>query len=235
LLVLFKSVDRKIIKLADFGESKPVSVGLSTYCGTPDYMAPEIIKGVAYGPEVDMWALGVTAFVMIGGYAPFEGENDSEVFAAILTLNYKYISPEWDHVGTLGKDFIDSLLKIDPKKRLTSRAALAHPFVTKFVNPKECAAPMMPQEGNAQSKKLGEIDARNPKGACLLAIDETISILKNEIGATSAMSPMDAVILGELAYIKQIVDATTQLTPLEKSILTLSWNRLKDIRELRFH
>eukprot|EP01127_Copromyxa_protea_P011399 TRINITY_DN2864_c1_g1_i3.p1 TRINITY_DN2864_c1_g1~~TRINITY_DN2864_c1_g1_i3.p1 ORF type:complete len:390 (-),score=77.34 TRINITY_DN2864_c1_g1_i3:112-1281(-) len=131
--LLFKGEDHNLIKIADFGESKSyISNTLSTYCGTPDYMAPEIIKSVSYGAEVDMWAIGVITYVMLGGFPPFDGENDIEVFASILGTKYSYPSPEWDHVGDDGMNFIDSLLKLEPQDRLTAVEALSHPFIVKY-------------------------------------------------------------------------------------------------------
>jgi len=152
LLVLFKSVDRKIIKLADFGESKPVSVGLSTYCGTPDYMAPELVRGDSYGLEVDLWAVGVITFVMLGGYIPFSGETEMEIFSAILGLRYHFQSPYWDHVGPDGRDFIDGLLKENPMERLTTRQALSHGFITKFTPEFLRVIPAPPREEKVEEK-----------------------------------------------------------------------------------
>jgi len=230
--LLFKTKDMTQMKIADFGESKSFTEGvLRTYCGTPDYMAPEIIKGLPYGPEVDIWAIGVTAFVMIGGYAPFEGENDSEVFASILTLSYKYISPEWDHVGTLGKEFIDSCLKLDAKKRLTARQLLAHPFITKFCTPADCALPPLPQDENS-SKKFGELDQKAPRVCCLNMIEKIANHVKADSANSGSVSTLDKSLISELAYMSQIIDITTGL-PLEKGIYTATWSRLKDIHELR--
>jgi len=233
--LLFKNRDLKQMKIADFGESKSHVTGtLRTYCGTPDYMAPEIIKGLPYGPEVDMWAVGVTAFVMIGGYAPFEGENDSEVFASILTLSYKFISPEWDHCGPLGKEFIDSLLKLDAKQRLTARQCLAHPFLAKFVNAADLVPPALPVQGDDSKKKLGDLDQKSPKASCLQAIEQTVQILKTGTTAGTEMSAVDKNMLGELAYMKQVLELTTGGGPADKNVYSLTWNRLKDIRDIRF-
>jgi len=215
----------KIIKIADFGESKTFYDGqLQTYCGTPDYMCPEIIKSEVYGKEVDLWALGVTTFVLLGGYAPFEGENDTEVFAAILTLDYKYISPEWDHVGMIGKDFIDCLLKIDPSQRLTARQALEHPFITKFTPPELRKIPTL---------DLGEkLFSENPKQTLLDLIEKMLLVLKGRISTENRS--MDKCLQGELTYIKQMLSNANSntSTSFEKNIFNATWARLQDIHSL---
>lgn len=128
--LLFSSVEEKVIKIADFGESKSFKEGtLSTYCGTPDYMAPEIIRGDNYGPEVDVWAVGVITYVMLAGFPPFDGENDVEVFASILSIKYDFPSPEWDKISPYAKEFIQAILVDKPEKRLTATQALAHKWI----------------------------------------------------------------------------------------------------------
>jgi serine/threonine protein kinase len=75
------------IKLTDFGLVKICSDGddmtASTMCGTPDYMAPEIVKGVTYDEKVDIWGIGVVFYELLIGYPPFTGDNQDDVFKAI--------------------------------------------------------------------------------------------------------------------------------------------------------
>jgi len=133
--LLFKNIDKKIIKIADFGESKSFKEGaLTTYCGTPDYMAPEIIRGDPYSSEVDVWAVGVITYVMLAGFPPFDGENDVEVFASILSIRYSFPTPEWDNISEEAKHFIRSILLDNPKERLTAAQALQHPWIVNNVS-----------------------------------------------------------------------------------------------------
>jgi len=131
--LLFKGKDAKIIKIADFGESKSYKENtLSTYCGTPDYMAPEIIRGDPYGPTVDIWSIGVISYVMLGGFPPFDGDNDVEVFASILSVKYDFPNPEWTNITTMAQDFIRSIF-VPADQRLSASQCLAHPWIVTHV------------------------------------------------------------------------------------------------------
>ncbi|NXD46014.1 KCC4 kinase, partial [Copsychus sechellarum] len=143
------------LKIADFGLSKIVEdhVTMKTICGTPGYCAPEILRGCAYGPEVDMWSLGIITYILLCGFEPFYDERgDQYMFKRILSCEYDFVSPWWDDVSLNAKDLVKKLIVLDPKKRLTTIQALQHPWVTgKAIN--------FAHMDNAQ-KKLQEFNAR---------------------------------------------------------------------------
>ncbi|CAH0551266.1 unnamed protein product [Brassicogethes aeneus] len=83
-------------KLADFGMCKEGildGITTATFCGTPDYIAPEILQELEYGASVDWWALGVLMYEMMAGQPPFEADNEDDLFESILHDDVLY--PVW--------------------------------------------------------------------------------------------------------------------------------------------
>ncbi|KAM4628703.1 calcium/calmodulin-dependent protein kinase type IV isoform 1-T1 [Polymixia lowei] len=120
------------LKIADFGLSKIIDdqVTMKTVCGTPGYCAPEILRGNAYGPEVDMWSVGVILYILLCGFEPFfDPRGDQYMYSRILNCDYEFVSPWWDDVSLNAKDLVSKLIVQDPHKRLSVQEALQHPWV----------------------------------------------------------------------------------------------------------
>ncbi|ETW06218.1 CAMK/CAMK1 protein kinase [Aphanomyces invadans] len=129
-LLLTSHGDDASIKLADFGFAKLHGVdGLTTACGTPGYIAPEILQGAAYGKAVDIWSIGVITFILLCGYPPFHDDNPKHLFAAIKAGSYKFESPYWDGISATAKLFIAAMLEIDVAARATADDLLAHAWM----------------------------------------------------------------------------------------------------------
>jgi len=123
------------IKLADFGLSRIYSgKKLQTACGTPFYIAPDIIKGHGYGPAVDMWAAGVILYVLLSGRLPFAAEKNSHLFKMILSGDLVFKSPQFDTVSEQAKDLIGKLITVDPELRWSAIQVLQHPFISEEVD-----------------------------------------------------------------------------------------------------
>jgi len=124
--------DEATLKLADFGLAKLLDheTMLVTQCGTPGYVAPEIVKNDPYGTQVDMWSLGVIAYILLCGFPPFYDDNNQKLFKSIKSGKYEYPSPFWDDVTDSARDLIDKLLVLDPENRYTAAQVLQHPFIT---------------------------------------------------------------------------------------------------------
>jgi len=131
-LLLMSKTDDLHIKIADFGFAKRTSSDecLSTQCGTPGYVAPEILRGVPYGMKADMWSLGVIAYILIGGYPPFIEQNQRELFRKIKRGSYEFHVEYWGQISREAKDLIAALLTVDPKRRLSAKDALVDPWIT---------------------------------------------------------------------------------------------------------
>jgi len=126
--------DNADLLIADFGLSRIMDEEqfhvLTTTCGTPGYMAPEIFKKTGHGKPVDLWALGVITYFLLCGYTPFDRDSDFEEMQAILNADYSFTPVEyWRGVSDSGKDFIRRCLTVDPTKRMTAHEALQHHFV----------------------------------------------------------------------------------------------------------
>ncbi|KAM8875645.1 calcium/calmodulin-dependent protein kinase type IV [Spinachia spinachia] len=156
------------LKIADFGLSKIIDdqVTMKTVCGTPGYCAPEILRGNAYGPEVDMWSVGVILYILLCGFEPFfDPRGDQYMYSRILNCDYEFVSPWWDDVSLNAKDLVSKLIVLDPPKRLSVREALQHPWVLG-------KAARFSHMDTAQ-RKLQEFNARRKLKAAMKAVVAT--------------------------------------------------------------
>ncbi|EGG21446.1 putative protein serine/threonine kinase [Cavenderia fasciculata] len=124
--------DEMTIKIADFGLSKIFGGGeaLETSCGTPDYVAPEVLTGGSYDNAVDMWSIGVITYILLCGFPPFYASSQNLLFEKILTADYDFPEPEWTHVSESAKQFIRNLIVKDPEQRYTAKRCLEDAWIT---------------------------------------------------------------------------------------------------------
>ncbi|KAL2145915.1 hypothetical protein VTI28DRAFT_5789 [Corynascus sepedonium] len=128
------------VKIGDFGLAKIVGEAsfTTTLCGTPSYVAPEILansKNRRYTKAVDIWSLGVVLYICLCGFPPFSDELKAPDFPYGLADQiregiYQYPSPYWDPVSDLALDLIDCMLVVKPEKRFTIDQCLTHPWIT---------------------------------------------------------------------------------------------------------
>ncbi|XP_005750697.1 serine/threonine-protein kinase H1 homolog [Pundamilia nyererei] len=132
LLYYHPGPDSKII-ITDFGLASSRKKGgeclMKTTCGTPEYIAPEILVRKPYTNAVDMWALGVISYILMSGTMPFEDDNRMRLYRQILKGKYSFSGEPWPSVSNLAKDFVERVLTVDPSERLTAGQALKHPWI----------------------------------------------------------------------------------------------------------
>ncbi|XP_077397064.1 phosphorylase b kinase gamma catalytic chain, skeletal muscle/heart isoform-like [Festucalex cinctus] len=133
--------DEMHIKLTDFGFAVQIQSGqkLKEVCGTPVYLAPEIIQcsmdsgHEGYGMAVDIWSAGVIMYTLLAGSPPFWHRKQMLMLRMILAGDYSFSSPEWDDRSDTVKDLISRMLVVDPRQRYTAVDVLNHPFFSQYV------------------------------------------------------------------------------------------------------
>lgn len=124
--------DDTTIKIADFGFAKkaPKPFCLRTLCGTAQYVAPEVLdlQSGGYDCRADMWSVGVVVYILLGGYAPFEGPV-KELARAICKADYAFHDKYWSDISEEAKGMISSLLEPDIERRLSAEASLQCPWM----------------------------------------------------------------------------------------------------------
>ena len=125
-----------IIKICDFGVGKLIKPNtiLKDQCGTPVYMAPEILRGNGYkGFPVDIWSAGVALYIMLSGTLPFNKDKEHDLEYSILNNNIKEIKDISDE----GNHLLKNILEKDPNKRYTCNQILEHPWLNSNLNDEE--------------------------------------------------------------------------------------------------
>ncbi|RLN93023.1 hypothetical protein BBJ28_00019784 [Nothophytophthora sp. Chile5] len=118
------------IKLADFGWSvhAPQPYNLrKTFCGTPDYLSPEMLLGEPYDFRTDSWSLGVLTYELLVGATPFYCENQMEMYKRIQLVDYKF--PESPALSESAQSFIKGLLQRKSEDRMSLEDAAKHPWI----------------------------------------------------------------------------------------------------------
>ncbi|XP_045075963.1 serine/threonine-protein kinase 33 isoform X4 [Coregonus clupeaformis] len=127
------------IKVTDFGLSvKKGGVGsenmLKATCGTPIYMAPEVINAHEYSQQCDVWSIGVIMYMLLCGEPPFIASSEERLFEMIKKGELNFDGPVWDTISDAAKKVLSCLLKVDPAHRITANELLDNPWITGDTN-----------------------------------------------------------------------------------------------------
>ena len=165
-LLLTSAHDDADIKIADFGFAKKdvLAETLRSRCGTPGFVAPEILKGHTYGQSVDVWSLGCIVYILLGGYPPFDDASQPMLFRKIKSGSYAFHEEYWGHVSEDAKDLIRRMLTLNPDERITAHEALRHQWI--MSTDEELAK----RNIDASAKELRKHNARRKLRAAIRAI-----------------------------------------------------------------
>lgn len=193
----FLLVDHKedsLLKTIDFGLSiffKPGET-FNDVVGSPYYVAPEVLKK-RYGPEADVWSAGVIVYILLSGVPPFWAETEQGIFEQVLHGDLDFSSDPWPSISESAKDLVRRMLIRDPRRRLTVREVLCHPWVQDGV------APDKPLD-SAVLSRMKQFSAMNKlKKMALRVIAESLS--EEEIAGLKQMFKMlDADNSGQITF-----------------------------------
>mmetsp|Transcript_36388 Transcript_36388/g.95943 ORF Transcript_36388/g.95943 Transcript_36388/m.95943 type:complete len:325 (-) Transcript_36388:300-1274(-) len=165
MLMTSKDKDAEV-KITDFGLSKffdEQSTVMKTPCGTPGYIAPEVLHMKGYDKQCDVWSLGVIVYILLCGFPPFYADNDAQLFDRIKKGKYEFLKPYWDPVSDGAKNFIRRMLVCDPKERATCAQLMEDEWL------KEPAAAAAAQLSTSAEITPSQQNLRKLKGAFLAA------------------------------------------------------------------
>ncbi|KPP75504.1 hypothetical protein Z043_105243, partial [Scleropages formosus] len=141
------------IKIIDFGLAHRLTQGeeYRSQCGTPQYIAPEVISYEPLSPATDMWSIGVITYILLSGMSPFQGDSDEETLKNIVGMNYEFEERYFPDTSEAAKDFIQKLLVKDQNMRMTAEEGILHPWIKPF------------SRGHATDRKRSSINMKNFK------------------------------------------------------------------------
>ena len=176
--ILYLSEGAKQIKLIDFGYAgvwtpeRP----LTGLCGTPDYVAPEVLSwyddeenGTPYGKGSDLWSLGVLLYVILSGCSPFSADEEEAILELVAKAKYEFHEAEWSSISDGAKDLISKLLVVDPLQRLTMQQLLDHSWLKSSV----AAAKASIEAAKKGGSKKGSSKAAGAPSAMVSAAQRT--------------------------------------------------------------
>uniref|UniRef100_UPI0037E8A4BD caM kinase-like vesicle-associated, like n=1 Tax=Semicossyphus pulcher TaxID=241346 RepID=UPI0037E8A4BD len=136
-LMYYTENNHNKVVLRDFYLSRFENGPITDPCGTPEYLAPEVVARHRYGRPVDCWAVGVIMFILLSGNPPFYDETEEEntdlhnriIFCRIVAGDFEFDSPYWDDISPAAKELVCRLMEVDQMLRITAQDALWHEWI----------------------------------------------------------------------------------------------------------
>jgi len=175
-MLMTDTTENAEVKITDFGLGKVFdahSEVMQTPCGTPGYIAPEVLMMKGYNKACDIWSLGVIIYILLCGFPPFYADNDALLFEKIKKGEFQFLRPYWDPISDVAKDLIRKMLTVDWKQRVTAQECLQHPFVKAQAQElnKQQESEQMRKQSLENFQKLKDFNAhRKLKGVFQMAI-----------------------------------------------------------------
>jgi serine/threonine protein kinase len=162
--------------LADFGFAARVHEpkSLTKQCGTPFFVAPEILLRKSYDQKADMWSVGCIIYLLLSGNLPFMGKSQKELFRKIVLGKFEFNDDSWTDITDDGRDIVCKLLVTDPDKRISSVACLQHPWL------KQDSRRLMLRKLPGTSQRLKTFNARMKLRSAMIAVDWASSLRKSK-------------------------------------------------------
>ncbi|XP_077997326.1 protein Obscurin-like [Glandiceps talaboti] len=182
-ILLVKSNDDNI-KLIDFGLAQKLKPNKDTFVkfGTPEFVAPEVVKKQPVTTATDLWSLGVIAFVMLTGVSPFMGDDDKQTLGNVNRGQWNFEDEVFTRVTEEAKDFISRLLILDPSKRMTTQQCLDHPWLELADNRGEGA--------KLSTEKLKTFNARRKWQKALTTVKSALRIRRLSTCSSESLSDL---------------------------------------------
>jgi calcium/calmodulin-dependent protein kinase I len=164
ILVRTDNTGALTVQVTGFGAAHIVSpdVMLKTLSGTPDYVAPEVLRGEPYSHAVDVWAVGVVTYIMLCGYPPFFADDLPGLYRKIMAARVEFDEAYWTDVSDTARNFISQLLVSEPKRRFTASQCLEHPWLA---SGSVVSTAGDPGAANLAKENLAGYNAHRRKGA----------------------------------------------------------------------
>jgi calcium-dependent protein kinase len=195
-----------------------------------DVLQPEVLLN-EYTYKVDIWSIGVIAYILLCGFAPFAGDSDLDTLHLVRTGPLEFPSPEWDDISAEAKDFVTQLLDRDPITRPTADEAMHHPWIAKHV-----VEPGIPKPIAFRSRSTSEsstLRLNSERKAAFQKFLHSIKIKKTLDSVSDVMTPSEASFLGKLfRRVDKDHDGKIRLEDLDSAVKSgtfLGWGRRPNV------
>ncbi|XP_041634264.1 myosin light chain kinase, smooth muscle isoform X2 [Cheilinus undulatus] len=200
------------IKIIDFGLASRIdgNTPLKVMHGTPEFVAPEVISYEPVGLATDMWSIGVICYILLSGESPFQGNSDTETLALVTAAQWEFDEESFEEITDEAKDFISSLLNKDPRRRLTCKESLDHPWMAAFDSGDHTTTK------NLSKEKMKRFLARQKwkkAGKALLALKRMALLSKSESSGSPTSPGEDSPLSPEAEHALQSLERQMQGPP----------------------